>query len=258
MQTFIKHNASAYPDALLRAADGLRLLARTLAEAGVSPDTGKALSLRVVPVLQVSEQALELPDIRQCPATDAHAQALGEGLAKLHRVPMPQFGLDHDNMIGLSRQYNLLSDNWGEFFFNHRLMPQVRLIKDPAIRQTFEQSLASCQSALIHFLNQHCQQPSLLHGDLWAGNVLFDAEGAWLIDPAVYVGDREADLAMTELFGGFSRTFYQAYDAVFPRTDAYRAKVPIYNLYHALNHYNLFGSGYLGLCRRGFEAIRSL
>lgn len=258
MQNFIKHNATSFPDALLREADGLRLLADTLAQAGVADqDTSKTV-LRVLPVERVSERELVLPQINVCSATPEHATALGEGLAKLHRVAMPQYGLDQDNMIGLSRQYNAWADHWGQFFIEHRLQPQVRMIRDASVRRELEQVLSDQQSVLADFLNEHCEHPSLLHGDLWAGNVLYDENGPWLIDPAVYCGDREADLAMTELFGGFSSSFYRAYDAIYPRTSAYETKVPIYNLYHALNHYNLFGSGYLGLCRRNLEVIRLL
>jgi fructosamine-3-kinase len=98
----------------------------------------------------------------------------------------------------------------------------------------------------------------LLHGDLWSGNVLFGNAGPCLIDPAVYYGDREADIAMTELFGGFSEAFYRAYDRLYPRTEVYAAKRAIYNLYHTLNHYNLFGASYLDACRRNLGVIARL
>ena len=149
-------------------------------------------------------------------------------------------------------------DDWGAFFLDYRLKPQVRMIADSRVKAEFESRLAEHASALCGFLNRHCSHPSLLHGDLWAGNVLFDQDGPWLIDPTVYYGDREADLSMTELFGGFSPAFYQAYDSVYPRSNAYEVKRPIYNLYHTLNHYNLFGGSYLGTCRRYLDEFERL
>src|SRR5690606_13368704 len=175
--------------------------------------------------------------------------ALGEGLAQLHRYHRSRYGFGQDNYIGLSPQINQWTDDWGTFFRDYRLNVQISRIADPRVRQEFELVLAAHGHWLAHFLNEHCTQPSLLHGDLWSGNVLFDRRKAWLIDPAVYYGDREADIAMTEFFGGFSREFYAAYDAAWPLSGAYSRKRDIYNLYHALNHYNLFGSGYLGRCR---------
>jgi fructosamine-3-kinase len=99
---------------------------------------------------------------------------------------------------------------------------------------------------LDRMLEGHEPQPSLLHGDLWSGNVGFTAEGPVVFDPAVYYGDREADLAMTELFGGFPREFYEAYNEVYPLSAGYEERKHLYNLYHLLNHLNLFGGGYLG------------
>jgi fructosamine-3-kinase len=97
-----------------------------------------------------------------------------------------------------------------------------------------------------------------LHGDLWSGNVLFDSNQCWLIDPAVYYGDSEVDLAMTEMFGGFSNAFYHAYFQIRSRSSTYANKRTIYNLYHYLNHYNLFGDSYLSRCREGFWSIENL
>ncbi|MCV6625561.1 MAG: fructosamine kinase family protein, partial [Cellvibrionaceae bacterium] len=150
------------------------------------------------------------------------------------------------------------SSDWGAFFNHQRLQYQLSLIADAKIRQQWQQILDQQAPLLREFLNNNCQHPSLLHGDLWNGNVLFDKAGVWLIDPAVYCGDREVDLAMTEMFGGFSEEFYRAYDSIYPRTDAYRSKRDIYNLYHYLNHYNLFGSDYLRGCEKGWEVIYSL
>jgi len=240
---FRKTNTSPFEDALKCEAEGLELL-----RAGVA-NTGCA-ALAVPKVISVSEPELVIPHIKQRQPTHALMSALGEGLACLHKLPQSCYGLGHDNYIGLSPQKNRWCDNWGEFFRDDRLGYQISRIQDAKLRNEFQEVLARNGEALEAFLNEHCVRPSLLHGDLWAGNALFDGTKAWLIDPAVYYGDREADLAMTEIFGGFTMDFYQAYDSVWPRTSAYAAKKDIYNLYHALNHYNLFGSGYLGQCRQ--------
>jgi len=240
---FCKANTSPFPDALEREAEGLRLLRSALTKIDC-PRVG------VPEVVSVSRQELVLPEIDARAATPSLMAALGEGLAYLHRLPGQQYGFGRDNYIGLSPQKNRWSDNWGEFFRHDRLEYQISRIQNDPVRKEFEQVLARSGDRLEAFLNQECDRPSLLHGDLWTGNALFDDQKAWLIDPAVYYGDREADLAMTEFFGGFSPLFYQAYDNIWPRTPFYPRKRDIYNLYHALNHYNLFGGGYLGQCRQ--------
>lgn len=251
MGDFIKHNSSSYPDALFCEARGLEILAETLRLAGVS-------RLRVPDVKSVSERELVIPRINPAPAGEDAMMALGEGLARMHAVRQPHYGFDSDNMIGLSPQKNRLTDDWGDFFLQNRLRVQVSMIRHRQVREEFEAVLAGSSAALTQFLNEHCEQPSLLHGDLWSGNVLFDNDGPWLIDPAVYYGDREADIAMTELFGGFSTAFYRAYDRIYPRTGSYGTKRAIYNLYHTLNHYNLFGTSYLDACRRNLRVIETM
>jgi protein-ribulosamine 3-kinase len=165
-------------------------------------------------------------------------------LASLHRQTGPRFGWHRDNYIGLAPQINGWRDDWAEFFIECRLRPQF---ERAGLKGEFFEKL----------LRNHRPQPSLLHGDLWSGNAGFIAEGPVVFDPAVYYGDREADLAMTELFGGFPDEFYAAYDAAWPRERGYESRKHLYNLYHLLNHLNLFGSGYLaqveatlGLLRR--------
>eukprot|EP01006_Ploeotia_vitrea_P061723 TRINITY_DN78888_c0_g1_i1.p2 TRINITY_DN78888_c0_g1~~TRINITY_DN78888_c0_g1_i1.p2 ORF type:complete len:255 (-),score=121.83 TRINITY_DN78888_c0_g1_i1:13-777(-) len=214
--------------------------------------------LHVPEVFDVGDDELRLEWIDDCVATAQHMRKLGRGLALMHQQKQKQYGWSDDNYIGLNPQKNGFSDDWGRFFVDKRLRFQVSLIEDDDMRAPFEAALDEHGDALCAFLNKHCTHASLLHGDLWAGNVMFDASGrVWLIDPAVYCGDREADLAMTEMFGGFRREFYEAYDAVLPRTSAYATKKQIYNLYHYLNHLNLFGRGYLGACKRAFALISS-
>lgn len=251
MELFRKRNNSGFSDSLHREAEGLALLAGALEELDC-PQLG------VPEVVSVTDEELVLPLISPARPGPALMSALGDGLARIHRKPHPRYGLGTDNYIGLSPQKNGWSDDWGSFFLKNRLGVQVGMIRDPSVRDEFQQVLDQKGALLADFLSQTCDQPSLLHGDLWSGNVMFDHQKAWLIDPAVYYGDREADLAMTGFFGGFTRDFYQAYDKVWPRTAAYPRRRDIYNLYHALNHYNLFGGGYLERCRVLSGAIVSL
>lgn len=258
MAEFSKHNASAYPDSLYAEVDGLERLRSTLHASG---NTGMCIPQ----VYSVDEQTLNLQAIRSQTATAEQLAILGHGLAELHRMEQPYYGLDRDNYIGLSVQKNGRYDNWGEFFVEQRLAFQVSLIKSASLQQSFQSLLQQHKQKVISFLNQHCSQPSLVHGDLWSGNVLFDAQAdsngegrVWLIDPAVHFGDREVDIAMTELFGGFAHAFYHRYDQCFPLSAAYPQKKVIYNLYHQLNHYNLFGQAYLSGCEQGFRMIAQL
>ncbi len=244
---FSKHNHSNYPDALQQEAAGLKLLAQQL----------KQLNSRIkVPtVYAVDHHTLTLSHINQQTPQSAQWQTLGQALAELHQVAQKHCGHQSNNYIGLNPQSNVISDNWGEFFYQYRLEFQVNLIQDPNTCQQFNSTLTALREPLIEFLNQNCPHPSLLHGDLWSGNVLFDATDVWLIDPAVYCGDADADLAMTELFGGFPSSFYHAYTTQRPLSADYGIKKTIYNLYHQLNHYNLFGSGYLGSCDHALSTM---
>ena len=162
--------------------------------------------------------------------------ALARMLAALHRSTGPRFGWPRDNHIGRTPQVNGWRDDWSGFWVECRLKPQLEL----AQRNGFRIALPS-----VKVLERHRPMPSLLHGDLWSGNAGFTPEGPVIFDPAVYYGDRETDLAMTELFGGFPRAFYEAYHEAWPLDEGYDRRKPLYNLYHLLNHLNLFGGGYL-------------
>jgi protein-ribulosamine 3-kinase len=162
--------------------------------------------------------------------------ALGRMLAALHRQTGPRFGWARDNYIGLAPQQNGWCDDWAQFWVTRRMEPQLSLARDKG----FNVSMPP-----MHLLQDHKPLPSLLHGDLWNGNAGFTADGPVVFDPAVYYGDRETDLAMTELFGGFPREFYQAYNQAFPLAPGYEERKHLYNLYHLLNHLNIFGGGYL-------------
>jgi protein-ribulosamine 3-kinase len=174
------------------------------------------------------------------------AAEAGRQLAAMHRASRPDFGWDRDNTIGATPQENVSDPDWIAFWRERRLGFQLDLAAQNGYRGRLQEQgrrLLAAFPALI----DHAPVPSLLHGDLWGGNIGFDRAGEPVIfDPAVYYGDREADLAMTELFGGFGPDFYAAYQEAWPLDPGYRTRKTLYNLYHVLNHLNLFGSGYLG------------
>jgi len=176
---------------------------------------------------------------------DSQEQA-GNELAAMHRHTAERFGWHRNNTIGATHQRNDWTDTWIDFWRDHRLGFQLQLAAGNGHGGRLQ---SSGEQLLLRFdaLINHNPEPSLLHGDLWGGNITFDTEGHPVIfDPAVYYGDREADLAMTELFGGFSNDFYAAYREAWPVDPGYRVRRQLYNLYHILNHLNLFGGGYAG------------
>lgn len=185
---------------------------------------------------------LEWLDLRAGAAADY--ATLGERLARLHALHGPRHGWRRDNYIGLTPQRNAAADSWAEFFATARLAPQLALAAKNGQTGLCAKGEALL-AALPRLLRGHAPAPSLLHGDLWAGNAAFLADGEPVIfDPAAYYGDRETDLAMTELFGGYPQTFYAAYRAHAPVDAGYAVRRTLYQLYHVLNHANLFGGGY--------------
>ena len=175
-----------------------------------------------------------------------HSEALlGEQLASLHRVGAPSFGWHRDNSIGATPQRNAWDDDWARFFVRNRLAMQLDLAEtNGASSRLLERGrqLGEIAGALF---TSYRPVPSLLHGDLWGGNWATDVSGEPVVfDPAVYFGDREADIAMTRLFGGFGPAFYAAYQAAWPLDPAAGTRRGFYNLYHVLNHFNLFGGSY--------------
>jgi len=171
----------------------------------------------------------------------------GHKLAVLHNHSNPQFGLEYNNYIGSLHQQNTFTDNWVDFFIHQRIQPQLDLAKKHSLITT---QLLTDFDSLFKQLNNIMPslQPSLVHGDLWSGNFLVNSNSeSVLIDPAVYYGNREMEIAYTMLFGGFDEEFYESYSEVYELTsDFYTQRTDIYNLYHLLNHLNLFGKGYLG------------
>lgn len=182
---------------------------------------------------------------------------LGARLADLHRTCAARFGLERDNYIGATPQPNPQTDDWSEFFFEHRIGWQLELLADRGMGLD-RSSARPLRKAWNRRFPDYEPDPSLLHGDLWIGNAAVLPDGrAAVFDPAVHHGDRECDLAMAALFGGFDPDFYDAYDEAWPRQDGWRDRLGFYQLYHVLNHANLFGGGYADASRRRIEALIS-
>lgn len=183
----------------------------------------------------------------------AHGDAaqLGRQLAQQHRTGLPRFGWTGDNWIGATPQPNMWRDDWVEFWREQRLGFQLRLAARNGYRGALQRDGESLMAQLDGFFVGYRPAPSLLHGDLWGGNHGFLETGVPVIfDPAVYFGDRECDLAMSELFGGFAPDFLAAYREAWPLDAGYAVRKALYNLYHILNHANLFGGGYVGQAQR--------
>lgn len=237
----LKWNARPLPRMFLVEAAGLKLL-------------GSTNTVRVPAVLAATEVAANCPaylilEWLEGPpdsARRADQAMLGTQLAALHQASTSDYGLDHDNYIGSTPQYNGWEADWVRFYRDRRLRPQIELAqRNGLLPATRRQRLERVLERLDQWLGGVERRPALLHGDLWGGNVIVGPGGRpALIDPAVYYGDREAELAFTELFGGFSAHFYQAYQAAWPLAPDYADRRDLYNLYHLLNHLNLFGESY--------------
>jgi protein-ribulosamine 3-kinase len=236
-------------DMLQAEAEGLRELAR-------------AGALRVPGVLasgQAGQWAfLALEWIDSGSTTADSERKLGARLAAQHRVTAREFGWRRDNTIGLTPQINTPLADWLTFFRERRLRFQLELAASNGFGSLLSEPGERLLEKLPEMLAGHAPEPALLHGDLWGGNWLVDARGEPVIfDPAVYYGDREADLAMTRLFGGFGRAFYDAYEAEAPLPPGHEIRCELYNVYHVLNHANLFGGGYARQARGMIDRLLS-
>ena len=245
---FSKRNPIPQSQSLVCEVRGLQELKKFTAQHG----------LNIPHIVNLSSDELKMEHIHAKQPSPQDWTTLGTGLAKLHQVKAKEFGFESDNFIGLNKQINSHNPNWGAFFCENRLIYQTNLITNSNLKNYILKKLNQTRSVLIDFLNVHNPQPSLVHGDLWSGNVLFDHKGPWLIDPAVYYGDRETDLAMTEMFGKFSPLFYEAYQQAYPLPQGFTVRKKIYNMYHFLNHLNLFGQSYMSGVEEGLQAIERL
>jgi len=179
-------------------------------------------------------------------STAAQSQ-LGQQMARLHQFNSQGrgYGWHRNNTIGATPQINTWSNEWVEFFREQRLGYQLQLATSKGLNKTVRMKGQRLQDGLGFYFDNYIPDASLLHGDLWSGNAGFESDGNPIIyDPAVYYGDRESDIAMTELFGGFSTNFYTAYEQMLPLDSGYSQRRDLYKLYHILNHFNLFGGGY--------------
>jgi fructosamine-3-kinase len=219
------------------------------AEAEGLDELGRANALRVPRVLgcgtATGQAFLALEWIDFGSASSRSETLLGEWLAAQHRVTGAEFDWHRGNTIGSTPQHNDPDRDWIRFFVERRLRYQLDLAaRNGHAGRLRERGALLCERAGA-FFDSYRPLPSLLHGDLWGGNWAADASGRPVIfDPAVYFGDREADLAMTRLFGGFGAAFYSAYESAWPTEAGASERITLYNLYHVLNHLNLFGGGY--------------
>lgn len=240
---FVKIGATSVLPTFEGEADGLAAIATT----------GAFRTPAVIAIGGDDEHAfLILEHLQMHPPTSSDEGAtFGSALARLHRNVGPTFGWDRDNHIGATPQLNGRSDNWAGFFATRRLRPQLERARQGGYGGELQQLAARVLERLPALFLEYRPQASLLHGDLWHGNAGITSDGEpVLFDPACYHGDREADLAMSELFGGFPSAFYAAYRRDWPLDRGYESRKPLYSLYHLLNHLNLFGSGYLGAATR--------
>lgn len=180
-------------------------------------------------------------------------EQLGRQLAELHRIRQPHFGWHRDNTIGITPQRNPKSDDWIGFWREHRLGFQLDLAAGNGGRFRGADKLVDNLDGLFEGYEP---QPSLLHGDLWSGNIAFLTDGTPVIfDPACYFGDREAEFGIIVMFGGFTQDFHRGYNAVCPLDEGFERRLPLYELYHTLNHFNLFGASYAGSCQRLIDRL---
>lgn len=179
-----------------------------------------------------------------------------EALVELHRDTGERFGWTRDNYIGATPQHNTPHDGWARFLVECRLLPQLQMARAKGHGGALGRDADKLLERIPALFLDYRPRPSLLHGDLWNGNAAIAADGKPVIfDPAVYRGDRDADLAMSELFGGFPASFYATYRSAWPPAEGYELRKTLYNLYHILNHLNLFGRAYLGQAERMIRTL---
>lgn len=217
------------------------------AEAAGLDELRKPNAFKIPRVIKAAANYLILENIPVGIKTNYFWEDFGRSFALLHKFTAKSYGFYTDNFLGSNLQINHseASSNWSDFFFTNRLLFQFKLAeKNNLIDPYFRNSFIKLEKRINSILDDQVL-PSLLHGDLWSGNFIASVDGsAWLIDPAVYYGHREADLALTKLFGGFNNAFYESYNNEFPLDEGYEYRESIYKLYHVLNHLNLFGKGY--------------
>lgn len=235
---FLKYNQDCPVDLFLREAEGLAELAK--------PDSG----LQIPEVISATELSQDQPAVLITEYLPGGAgnknqdEQLGRGLAIIHQHTNKRYGFYHDNYCGATQQNNEWNNDWVDFFAQQRIAYLVQLIAqerqlNSSERETYDQLISKLPDLLTHEV-----EPALVHGDLWSGNYMNTDKGPAIIDPACSYSDREFDLAITNMFGGFSNAFWSAYQEAFPLQPGWQERNNIYMLYHYLNHYYLFGGNY--------------
>jgi protein-ribulosamine 3-kinase len=234
---FLKINTSTPPDMFIKEAHGLNELQ-------------KAEAIKIPRAIVYSDKFIVTEFISLGNKSKNFFEKFGRNFAQLHKFRGKFFGFYEDNYIGSNPQKNIPENNesldWTAFYFRNRLLFQFKLAeKNGYATDELRKYFSKLENKIEVILKDSTEKPSLLHGDLWSGNFLVDENGdACIIDPAVYYGNREADLAMTKLFGGYTDEFYKSYSEVYPMKDGWEFRENIYKLYHVINHLNLFGLGY--------------
>ena len=234
---FLKYNYSASGNMFIAEAHGLK----ELDKAGV---------ITIPKVVGFDKDFILLELIDSSGKSKNFSEDFGRKFAQLHKFNNEYYGFYEDNFIGSNPQINIPDNdenkNWTHFYFNKRILYQYHLAERLGNSTSeLKKAISLLENKIDSIVTDNGEKPSLLHGDLWGGNYMVDKNGsACLIDPAVYYGNREADLAMTKLFGGYDSKFYNAYNEEYPLPDGYNYRENIYKLYHVLNHLNLFGGGY--------------
>tara|TARA_Y100000589_G_scaffold70913_2_gene63234 strand:- start:4778 stop:5617 length:840 start_codon:yes stop_codon:yes gene_type:complete len=223
---FIKYNSKPKTDFFKKEFDGLKKI--------------EASNTFLVPkIICFTDNFIIMDFVNRSIAKKKHWEKLGANLAKLHYNSNDYFGLEYDNYIGDLNQSNTKCLSWSEFFINERLIPQIK-------KNDFSKNDFKMFDKLFYVVEKNFpkENPSLLHGDLWNGNFMFSKDDCFVIDPAIYYGFREVDIAMSKLFGGFDQVFYDAYIYSFPLENDWKDRIDLCNLYPLLVHLNIFGNSY--------------
>lgn len=240
---FLKWNAKCPEDIFSREAEGLQAL-----------KTAAGSSLRIPEVIgwkdsDTSPGFIVLSYLEEAAPLAQSDEQLGRGLATIHKFRAKKYGFAHNNYCGTTPQKNTFSDSWPDFFRTQRLEFLLQLIKDQRTLSKEDMSVYSRLLDRLYVLIPSNTFPSLIHGDLWSGNFMHTKSGPALIDPAAYYADREMEFAIITMFGGFSSRFFAAYNEAYSLEPDWRERNRLYQLYHILNHYYLFGGAY------GYQAL---
>lgn len=242
-QFFLKLNFAGIPAMFRREAEGLQAL-------GSAEKTGLVIPKVYWHEDEKSVGLLLTEYLSPAKSISGMDENLGRGLARLHQKTSPTYGFAHSNYCGTTVQENKQTSSWADFYLNNRILPLLKEIRALRGLSAGDSKIYEKLCDRLPGLLAHPTVPSLIHGDLWSGNFLYSENGPALIDPACYYADREMELAMMKLFGGFSPTVWRAYQDEFPLPDEWESRVALYQLYHILNHYLMFGGSY------GFQAVR--